>query len=76
MTCTIDELWNACKTVLSEEEPRWKVGRVAGPAGATDSEVIVALIKASGWSVGRVTFRYPPIPCAAITAIGFEKEHA
>lgn len=67
---TPSELWNACASVLSEEKKPLEVRRVAQAAGMTEDEVIGALIHETLSRRQPVRFRYPPLPCAAITGIG------
>ncbi len=61
------EIWNACKTVLADEKKPLEVWRVAQATKMSEGEVIAALIRES--SHGCVEFRFPPLPCAAITKI-------
>lgn len=64
------EIWNACAEVLPNEESPLEVSRVAKAAKMDENEVIAALIRESGQRGEAVTFRYPPIPTAAIKSVG------
>ena len=63
-----EDLFTACHNVFHSENKPLEIWRVAQAAELSESEVITALIRAA--VNGRsVTFRYPPLPTAAITGI-------
>ena len=62
------ELWKACAQVIREEGKPLEIWRVAKATGQTEGEVIAALIRESRGD-RTVTFRFPPLPRAAIMNI-------
>jgi len=62
------DLWNACVAVLAEEKKPLEVSRVASATGLSEGQVVSMLIRES--TNGRsASFRYPPLPCAAIVSL-------
>jgi hypothetical protein len=65
-----ETLWNACAKVLAKEKEPLAVRRVAEAARMREEDVIAALIRHTETQRGSfVTFRYPPLPEAAITGM-------
>jgi hypothetical protein len=63
-------VWNACASVLATESKPLEVWRVAQPTGMTEDEVIAALIRETQVRPGgEATFRFPPLPRAAIVRL-------
>lgn len=69
-TYTDTEIWDACVDVMRDDPKPLSVWRVAEATGMSEEAVITALIRETGPRRKTVTFRFPPLPCAAITAIG------
>lgn len=63
------EIWDACVDVLQSRPGPLEVRDVAVNAGVSEEKIITALIYEAGVRRKAVTFRYPPLPCAAITSI-------
>jgi hypothetical protein len=65
-----ETLWNACASVLAAENKPLAIRRIAEAAEMKEEEVITALIRHTETQRGSfVTFRYPPLPEAAIIAM-------
>lgn len=64
------EIWNACANILRDEKRPLEVWRVARAAMTGEDRIILALMRETLVRREDVTFRYPPIPCAAIIAVG------
>ena len=62
------DLWKACAQVIREEGKPLEICRVAQATGQTEGEIIAALIRESR-ADRTISFRYPPLPRAAITRI-------
>lgn len=65
---TNETLWNACKSVLDRQQEPLEISRVAEAAGIPETDVIARLIEHT-ITGRRATFRYPPLPCAAIVQL-------
>ena len=64
------QIWAACAQVLAAEKKPLEVWRVAAATGMSEGAIIGALIRETGVRPEAVQFRFPPLPCAAITALG------
>lgn len=64
------EIWNACASVLGKEQKPLEVWRVADATQMPEDEIVAALMRETLPRREAVTFRFPPLPCAAITALG------
>jgi len=69
-TYTDAQIWDACVDVIQSRPGPLEVRDVAINAGLSEDAVIAALIRETGLRRKAVTFRFPPLPCAAIIAIG------
>ena len=69
-TPTDAEIWDACAAVISRERSPLEVWRVASAARMPEAAIIEALLRETLVRRKAVTFRFPPLPSAAITAIG------
>jgi hypothetical protein len=67
---TDSELWDACVAAMRDRSGALDLCDVAQAAGMSEEAIVAALIRETGVRRRTVTFRYPPLPRAAITAIG------
>ena len=65
---TGEEIWDAAWEVMRAEHKPLEIWRIAQAAGISEGEVIAKLIRVSTREYP-IQFRYPPLPCAAITKI-------
>lgn len=63
------QIWDACEEIFQKENKPLEIWRVARAAGMKDTEIIEALLRETLTRGKPVQFRYPPLPCAAITKI-------
>jgi hypothetical protein len=68
-TYTDAEIWDACVEVMKRDNAPLPLKSVADAVGIDEGDVAAALIRETGPRRRTVTFRFPPLPCAAITAI-------
>lgn len=68
MKYTDAEIWDACVTAMRDGRPL-EVHRVAKAAELPESDIVAALIRETLPRRKSVEFRFPPLPCAAITRI-------
>jgi hypothetical protein len=66
---TDSEIWDACVEVMSRDKSPLPLKSVADAAGISEGDVATALIRETGPRRKTVTFRFPPLPCAAIVSI-------
>lgn len=62
MNYTDAQIWNACRIALRDGPV--ELSAVAKAARLSEREVAAALIRES--RRGAITFRFPPLPCAAV----------
>lgn len=67
---TDSELWNACVDAMAARAGPLEVRDVASAASMEEGAIISALIRETGVRRKAITFRYPPLPRAAIVSIG------
>ncbi len=63
-------IWNACKSILAQEKRPLELWRVASATGLSEEKIMSILIRETENKREAVTFRFPSLPCAAITAMG------
>lgn len=61
------EIWDACESIFKSGARLITISAIEEVAG---TEVVESLIRESEKRSSHVTFRYPPIPCGAILAMG------
>ncbi len=69
-TYTDAEIWDACVEVMQSRPGPLEIRDIAANAGCSEEVVIAGLIRETGLRRQAVQFRFPPLPRAALTAIG------
>lgn len=65
----IEDIWAACTDVMRNDGKPLEIPKVAKACGWNEDDLIKALIEYTGPNNTSICFRFPPIPCAAITGM-------
>lgn len=65
----ITTVWNACVDILRKDPRPLEIWAVAKNCGWDETELVTALINYTGPNRTEIAFRFPAIPCAAITGM-------